>query len=265
MNRYLSLIRYFSNWPQYFLDKILNRKSITYKARSGSFNVMVPVALRPVFKEIFFEDFYKIDLILSHLKTKSPVVLDIGANAGYFAALMGTCDLEPKVFCFEPVPANIEILQKNAEFLSAGTKKPLISVHQMAITKEGVDSITLNLKTTDDLTVSASAVTKEASDVTLEVKATSLQALMQDETLSKIDVLKMDCEGSEYDILYNASPENLAAIGFIAMEVHELPTPKHNLKALKDFFMHNQFEVLDVLYVNDETSMLWAKNKGYAR
>ena len=256
-------MRYFSNWPQYFLDKILNRKSITYKSRNGGFNVMVPVALRPVFKEIFFEDFYKKDLILSHLETKTPVVLDIGANAGYFATLISTCGLEPKIYCFEPVPANIEILQKNADFLSEGLNKPVVSVNQMAITKEGIDSITLNLKTTKDLTVSASAVTKEASDVTLEVKATSLPVLMQDEALSRIDILKMDCEGSEYDILYNASSENLASIGFVAMEVHELSTPKHNLKALQDFFISNQFEILDILYVNNETSMLWAKNKNY--
>ncbi len=46
----------------------------------------------------------------------------------------------------------------------------------------------------------------------------TLDEVVQQNRLQRIDVLKMDCQGSEYEILYEASPETLAKTGAILVE-----------------------------------------------
>ncbi len=69
----------------------------------------------------------------------------------------------------------------------------------------------------------------------ISVPCRTLEQVIKDAELPWIDLLKMDCEGSEYDILYNTPVSSLQKIKRIAAEVHDLDTEKRNVKSMAAF------------------------------
>ena len=49
----------------------------------------------------------------------------------------------------------------------------------------------------------------------------TLDQLFADLKPARVDYFKMDCEGAEYGILFNASPATLAKISHLCMEYHD--------------------------------------------
>ncbi|WP_461115706.1 FkbM family methyltransferase [Spirosoma jeollabukense] len=52
-----------------------------------------------------------------------------------------------------------------------------------------------------------------------------------DNDLQTIDLLKMDFEGSEYDILYHTAPGLIRRVRQLAIEVHNLDDDRNNINA----------------------------------
>lgn len=55
------------------------------------------------------------------------------------------------------------------------------------------------------------------------VEVVTLTALFAEYDLNCIDLLKLDCEGAEYDILLGAPAEILARVANVLCEFHEVP------------------------------------------
>jgi hypothetical protein len=51
--------------------------------------------------------------LLKHLKTQTPLILDIGANVGQFASTMAFLLPQARIFSFEPNPMAFELLMRN--------------------------------------------------------------------------------------------------------------------------------------------------------
>lgn len=60
---------------------------------------------------------------------------------------------------------------------------------------------------------------------------------MADYGIERVNFLKIDCEGVEYEIFFTASHEILRRIDKIAMEYHELDADRNGLK-MKEFLEH---------------------------
>ncbi|HMK77075.1 MAG TPA: FkbM family methyltransferase [Thermodesulfobacteriota bacterium] len=56
------------------------------------------------------------------------------------------------------------------------------------------------------------------------IRTISVEDIFKREGLSRIDFLKLDCEGAEHDILRNMSLETAAKIMGMAMETHHVPS-----------------------------------------
>ena len=67
--------------------------------------------------------------------------------------------------------------------------------------------------------------------------------------LEKIDFLKMDCEGSEYDILYNLETSLYAKIKLISLEFHDLNTLKQSGNSLASFLSKQGFNIIEFSYI----------------
>jgi hypothetical protein len=87
----------------------------------------------------------------------------------------------------------------------------------------------------------------------IEVGAISLPDIVAAYGLSKIDLLKMDCEGAEYRILYNCPEATLARIGAIALESHRGPEPGENEAELSEYLRKRGFHA-----VTDSGDLIWA-------
>ena len=59
--------------------------------------------------------------------------------------------------------------------------------------------------------------------------------------IEKVDLLKLDCEGAEYDILYSLPKEKFKKINRIALEAHKREGKTNNALSLKAFLEENGF------------------------
>ncbi len=236
LGRYRNLVRFIRNWPHYFSHK----RSSTFlparfSTRGTSLTFDVPTfELYLVFKEIFLSDFYSIDEWIDRLP-KAPVVVDIGGNAGYFSMLLLSKRPSASLFAYEPIERNFELFQNNIKI------NPVISgsahVFHRAVTGRPTDSITLYKEANSDNSVTASVFQDfESHNLNaVTVKAISLEQILQENKLDQVDFLKIDCEGSEYPIVYDSPPEIWKKIETVFLEVHNLDEDKRNLKSIDQF------------------------------
>lgn len=249
---YYNLVKNFSDWQNYFHYKNNKSDSVKLTTRKRGIEIVVPRKLMGVFKEIFFNDFYDIGL-LKKITKPSPVVVDIGANAGYFTILSNNYFNPELVLAYEPIPTNYRMLINNLRF----DKNKINKAFQKAVGKPGLEKIELNIDVNDELTVTASSYSKiNSGEIRLAVECTDLPKIFEENNLNNIDLLKMDCEGSEYDVFYTLDEKYWEKIFVITMEVHEIDSERNNLFSLTKFLMSKNYK-LKVKRINNETSMLW--------
>ena len=144
---------------------------------------------------------------------RNRTVIDVGANIGntaiYFA-LKGA----KKVIAIEPVPTAFKYLFKNIASNNVGN---VIFPMNIGIGKSE-DAIKIK---DEEMDVTGIYVHDEGDGKT--VKITTLTNLIKENKLGDNLVLKMDCEGCEFDSLLNEDENTLKAFSEIIMEYHNYP------------------------------------------
>ena len=152
------------------------------------------IGVTPFLLEWGFYEKYETELF-KRLVKKGMVVVDIGANVGYYTLLVAhLVGDEGKVFAFEPDPNNYSLLCKNIE---VNGYRNVIPVRKAVFNKSGKTSLFLDKNNLGGHSLSEANVHKSAS-ITVEV--TSLDDYFKN-TDCKIDVIKMDVQGSEMGVL----------------------------------------------------------------
>jgi hypothetical protein len=130
-DRYKRLLKNISNWREYAFHKRERKKrSLEFITRPYPIKFQVPESLYQVFKEIFMEDFYEADQLINKLPD-NPLVIDVGANAGFFNVLLFSKLKTARVFAYEPLPSNIRLFKKTIQQNEALKN---IQLSQMAVT-----------------------------------------------------------------------------------------------------------------------------------
>ncbi len=250
LKNYIHLAKNFTNWPLYFKQKYFKSDANpVYVTKGNNLAIEVPAHFFFVFKEIFMEDFYEIDELMKHVPA-SPVVVDIGANVGFFSFLIAAKAKNAKVFAFEPMTINQKLFQENLR--RNKDVKHAITVEQKAVTGIETPSVKLFFDDRNENTEIPSVFadfSKENTQST-EVPAISLKKIIEQNQLQSIDVLKLDCEGSEYPILYNSPEEIWPLIKCLCIEVHEIDTATRNYKSLSAFLTNKNFKIKSRLDAN---------------
>jgi FkbM family methyltransferase len=143
-------------------------------------------------------------------------VVDIGAGIGEFAILVAKEHPSSQVYAYEPFPESFDLLEENLKLNVTRN----VRAFQMAI---GSRSGKMRLATTGEAvqhTTTHSTVSGSASSV-IEVRGLSLDDLFRINGLAHCDFLKIDCEGCEFEILFNANPMTLKKISRICLEYHD--------------------------------------------
>ena len=168
-----------------------------------------------------------------------PTILDIGANVGFFS-LFAASRWGGAVFAYEPVQANYEEMVNNVK----ANPHVTITCRRMAVSGAS-GTIEMFFDHTAALTTTATACPSgRKSGKAEKVKAVTLQDIFEQERLRTVDLLKMDCEGSEFSILYHTNPATLRRIGQMAIEVHgNADDDTHNAHALGEFLTAAGFTV----------------------
>lgn len=138
---------------------------------------------------------------------KGDVVVDVGANIGMFANVAYHKGAS-EILCFEPSDIAFECLVRNKPFKTKTFKAAVLDYIGMA---------KISLPSQDD-TMGAS-IGKEGG-VSNYVPSITIDRLFEDGIVDRIDFLKIDCEGSEKQVLLGVSDQNLDKIKKISMEFH---------------------------------------------
>jgi FkbM family methyltransferase len=205
--RLIFLVR---GWP-YLLADCMGRRRRPYRLRTKS---GACCEVRPgtsdwwIFLEIFVFGIYR--RVEEDIR-RSRIIIDVGANVGFFAIHASALNPAGEIHAFEPFPGNVEQMKKNL-LLNANHH---VQIHPDAVSDKSA-AVTLYFTPGDD----SGCTLSQTRAHSCSVNAVGVNGLFQACGVSQCDLLKMDCEGSELPILQAAAPEVLAKIRSIIMEYH---------------------------------------------
>lgn len=206
----------------------------------------------------FFEIFFlKTNTVLPNFTIKkNDIVIDVGAHVGFFTIYVARQASEGKIYAFEPYSKSFNLLKKNVEM----NKLSNVITENCAVLK---NSGTATLFIDRDFAISNTLFGAE-TDLEKELVTTiSIQDIFDKYKIERVDLLKLDCEGAEFEIILNLSKDVLEKIVKISAEIHQDVVGYH-LNDLSTFLKANNF---DVEYKNilsgiiTSMPMLYAINK----
>jgi FkbM family methyltransferase len=218
ISRIIGVIILCRNWPQIFLSKLFGYKITGSKLRNGTQFVVektLGAAELSMLTDIWQDHVYDPGFV-----TLAPqdIVVDVGANKGYFGVYAS--QTAKKVYAIEPhretfarLKENIQLNHKdNIQAFNLGFWDKSGTVPFYLSSNSGGHSMRPKFNTVGEAT----------ADVL------TLEEFCAREQIEKIDFLKLDCEGAEYNILLNLSSAMLSRIQKIAMEIHDFGQFNHN-------------------------------------
>lgn len=156
---------------------------------------------------------------LTQEKVKDRLVIDIGANIGAFslyAAALGA----KQVVSVEPISASYNTFLRNIHRM--GLKN--VTTHKRIIAEKGNEFLPVSLNS------NAGANSMYNVSDNYEVVETATFSQLMSQIAGHDILLKLDCEGGEYDVIMNADEKDMVRINEIMLEIHTDLHPKHKGK-----------------------------------
>jgi FkbM family methyltransferase len=150
----------------------------------------------------FLQNVFVEDAILKEYIKPGATVIDVGGNIGQFHVFCISALQAGRVLSFEPLPNCFRLLEKNADEVYEGA---VTCAKEVVLHYEGS-------------TLTASGVAGVRGSHEVRAKGLRLDEHAEIKKLKKIDLLKIDTEGTEFDALKTAEGI-LAKVDYILIEV----------------------------------------------
>jgi FkbM family methyltransferase len=232
--RFVQTPRTFRNWAPIMRDMAFGRAgrgpdSLTFQTRSGLRidTPNRPGARVPVY-EIFADDSYRLEWFLGPLLRRPVEVLDIGGHVGTFTCRLTQLHRQATVTAFEPSATTAEYLRRNVAHNGVGNR---VTVVERALAGTTGSAVFDDNGAGSGLNGLAAA--GHSSGTATKVKTISFDDAVKD-AAAPVDLVKIDCEGGEYDLVLNSSPSSWATVQRVVIEFH--PVAGHGWAQLREFF-----------------------------
>jgi len=242
-----SVIRLFRNWPLYLLNYIGRReRPAEYQLRNGVRLIDATGTLAGTIAVVFLRREYG---TLKNLRT----IVDIGANMGAFSIYAAYSCPNSQIYSYEPEEQNYRFLRQNIEVNSFEKR---ISTFKYAVAAFNGDR---------NIGLSQSPVHSFFSSQTdgphQIVSCMTLGKIFETQCLSTIDLLKINCEGAEYEILESCEPVYYEQIRNIRLEYHNLDSHKRNGEYLSKFLESKGYVIERFSRYKGISGFIWASRK----
>ena len=251
--RYKNLIKRISNWHTYLINKMLGfKKGFNFKVK-GFRNIFVPKKMIGTFRENFLDDIY-FKYIPAEIfdKRDQPIILDVGANVGFFSLAAFSRFQGARVYGVEPHPFCFETLER---YKTENDDLPWY-IYNVSLGEQGGE-ITINTSTLDGFATMSSIFESESNKFSFTVPSRKLGPFLKENNIDRADFAKFDCEGSEYPILYSLDNEDLNKINSMCVETHQGQNEKQTTEALASYLSDHGFTT-KILKVTEHRGYIWA-------
>jgi FkbM family methyltransferase len=199
----------------YFLHRIRNgSRQYSMLARPTTTSMADLFVLREVLVD---EDYSEVLPLLR----QNVRLVDVGANLGSFTVWLHSVLAVREAFCFEPEPDSFRLLRFNLAVNSCTSAQPL----ECAV---GGEERTMQLA----LKASSPGGTSLYSSESSSGEGHAVKVLAFEQWLSTVkgdfDLLKLDCEGAEWEILRRTDPAVFERFRVVVAEVHSDPENKQS-------------------------------------
>ncbi len=178
------------------------------------------------------------------------IVIDVGAHIGLFALFSSQFCKNGKIYCFEPVKENFDLLKLNLELNNI---RNVVAINAAISTDNGIVTIYL-----DEDESGHSMYGTGIKQV--QVKSFSLQDVFDSNKLEKCDFLKIDCEGEEYKIIDSLPTPYFDKINKMCIEYHFADTKPHLLQEMIKRLRLSSY-MIDTRDILPSIGFLYAKKK----
>lgn len=229
LRRVVQTRRTFANWPTLLRGMTGERfgrgtDRLDFVTRTGVRLSCpnVPGARLPIYEQ-FADDCYRLREFLAPLQGRPIQVLDVGAHIGSFSINLATLHPQARVECYEPSPQSAEYLRRNIDQNGLGSR---VVAHEAALAategtallddNEGA-SVHNGLMQSDHRLVAGEEALEQRHAI--EVRTATFDGAVA-AAPGPFDVVKMDCEGGEYALVYASSKSNWDSVSRVVMEYH---------------------------------------------
>jgi FkbM family methyltransferase len=174
--------------------------------------------------------------IIKGLKNPKPIIVDAGAHLGFFSLFVKKLKPYSRIIAIEPLPENLRLLKVNLK---------LNSIRDVVIVKKALldndKRLKLYLPNYVDYDAASTLTYKNTPVKIYSIQSISLSKLIKLYNLEKIDLLKMDIEGAEFQIIINDIKLLKKKILYLIFEYHE-NIKSYNKSTVKKILQDNGFK-----------------------
>lgn len=220
----------YKNWYIVFFDFLpflYNKKIVVYLQNKTKLYLRLQRLDITVLNEIYIYDIYH---ELFERIDKGSTIIDIGAHVGIFSILAGKTAKNVKVLSFEPLPENYILLKQN---IALNKLESHITAYEKGIgKKEERKKLYIDPKNSGGHSLYI------RSNHSKTISLISLKQVFTQNKLKKADILKIDCEGAEFDIIYSTPRKYLNGFRCIGIEYSE----NGNINKLENYLKNLGFK-----------------------
>ena len=196
----------------YFIQRLLKRKGQLIELGLRGLLHTVYLRNKTYDTNIFYQIFIQEDLFL-HTEEAISTIIDCGANIGLATLYFQREFPNARTIAIEPENENYNLLVKNTENYSN------VSPFRIGVFDEDCDLSVIDVGEGE----ASYRLAREPSKgkVIQTIPCRSIDSIMEEFGIDKVDILKMDIEGSEKECLLSPKSEWLQKTKYLLTEIHE--------------------------------------------
>ncbi len=179
------------------------------------------------------------------------LVVDIGANIGAYSLFSSATAADSLTYALEPMPGTYRLFLENIRLNNL--EKKIIPFNAAIGGQSGRRKLFIQQGSPFN-----SLYPGGNEGTSVEINCISLRDFFDQNDIKRCDMLKIDCEGAEYEILYATPKEYLDRIGEIRMEYHGAPSGSgYTIGGLVSFLQQRGFQVKRLKKAGEQSGIAW--------